>query len=316
MGIDCDDMKESYLGKTNYKLSKIGLGAVQFGLDYGFTKKKTQEQVNEILECAAKNGINFIDTAREYGDSEKKIGECIAESNNDFIIATKLEKIPKSNTFDYNCLRDSIYRSIEASLNNLKLQNLDILQLHQTDEYLIANPNFWLIIEELKSEKIIGAFGASVYEESEALYIIENFPGLLDFIQVPYNVFDQRFSALEEILKKHSIGVVSRSTFLKGMIPCKINSMPEELSALIGHKMKLENIAEKLTITVEELALLFVYCNNFITSTILGVDTSGELESNVKTIRKYGAKVLNLKDLTESAINDLKLIDPRKWSSF
>ena len=62
---------------SKYDISKFGLGTVQFGLDYGFTKRKTQDEVNSILKTAVDNDITLIDTAREYGDSEEKIGNFI-----------------------------------------------------------------------------------------------------------------------------------------------------------------------------------------------------------------------------------------------
>ena len=56
-------MIKNKLGKTQYLVSKLALGTVQFGLDYGFSKKKSQYEVDSILDCASRNGINFIDTA-------------------------------------------------------------------------------------------------------------------------------------------------------------------------------------------------------------------------------------------------------------
>ena len=79
--------------KSNYEISKFGLGTVQFGLDYGFTKRKTQNEVNDILRTAFNNGITLIDTAREYGDSEDKIGNFMANYKNNFVVATKLRII-------------------------------------------------------------------------------------------------------------------------------------------------------------------------------------------------------------------------------
>ena len=66
--------------KTRMPISRIGLGTVQFGCDYGFTKEFKQNRVDEILECCIKHNINLLDTAREYGNSEQKIGEFIKNS--------------------------------------------------------------------------------------------------------------------------------------------------------------------------------------------------------------------------------------------
>ena len=236
-------MEKYKFGKTRYLVSKIGLGTVQFGLDYGFTKKKSQEEVNEILSCAVKNGINFVDTAREYADSEKKIGNFISENKNDLIIATKLKKISQDEPLDYEHIKKATYKSIENSLRDLKLQKLDMVQLHQTNDYLISNPDFWLVIEKLKTEKIIEAFGVSVYDETETKNLIEKHANLIDFFQIPYNIFDQRFADLESLLRQKSIGIISRSTYLKGVIPCSLYKMPKCLHRLNPYKIRLSEIA-------------------------------------------------------------------------
>lgn len=309
-------MEVKNLGKTHYKISKIGLGTVQFGVDYGFTKKKSQEEVNEILNCAIESKINFIDTAREYGDSEKKIGKFISENKNELIIATKLKKIARTEKLSFRYLKGCIFKSIEDSMLDLKLQKIDVLQLHQADDYLISNLEFWDVVERLKAEKIIGSFGVSLYEEDEMEYLTHNYYNLIDFFQVPYNIFDRRFIRLEELLNHKSIGIISRSTFLKGVIPCDIEDIPKGLERIKSYKKKLKDISNELSISVEELALIFVYYNSLISSTILGVDSAKELELNVQTINKYTKEVLNNRELMDLYIEDLNLIDPRKWSNF
>lgn len=308
-------MKKNRLGKTGYQASQIGLGTVQFGLDYGFTKVKTQEEVDEILDCANTNGINLIDTAREYGDSEAKIGNYISQNENAFIVATKLQKIPFESSLSYNALKDKVYASIERSLLNLKIEKISLLQLHQTDDYLTKNDVFWEVIKNFKNEKLIDGFGVSVYDENEMELLIEKQNEIIDFFQVPYNIFDRRFIALEKKLIDHSIGIISRSTFLKGIITCSINDLPEQLNELAVYKTKLNDLSNKLSMGVDELALLFVIHNQLIASTILGVNSSKELLSNINIINnspdffEYDA----FKDLY---VNNLHLIDPRKWAQF
>ena len=172
---------------SDYKISKLGLGTVQFGLDYGFTKKKTQDEVNSILETAVNNDVTLIDTAREYGDSESKIGNFISEFDNDFVIATKLRLIDNLNDLDFNTLENSIYSSVNESLDSLSLDKIPILQLHQTDEILFKNVDFWEVIAQLKEDNLIDLFGVSVYGLEETQFILNNFTDSVDFFQIPYN---------------------------------------------------------------------------------------------------------------------------------
>lgn len=306
-------MKKQRLGKTKYELSKVGLGTVQFGLDYGFTRKKTQDEVDKILYTADKYGVNFIDTARSYGDSEEKIGRFTSENKNNFVIATKFEKIIPDDAKSRDMLRDKIYKSIDTSLMMLKSDSLDIIQLHQTDSFLIENPSFWEILNLLKEEKLISSIGISVYEEQETKHLLDLYGDYIDFFQVPYNVFDRRFENLKNEFEKRNIGVIARSIFLKGVVPCEIDKLPSELLDLKPYKEKLLTVAKKMNMKPQEAGLSYVYYKSFITSMILGVDSAEELEHNVKTIDN--SQVLDEMTFDNLKVSDLRLIDPRKWTS-
>ena len=301
---------------SNYGISKFGLGTVQFGLDYGFTKRKSQDEVNSILETAVNNGITLIDTAREYGDSEDKIGNFMENYKNDFVVATKLRLIDDIDDLNYTNLKNHIYNSVEESLEKLQLDKIPILQLHQTIEELYKNIDFWNVINQLKEDNLIELFGVSVYELPETKFITQNFSSSVDFFQIPYNIFDRRFDDIQKELDENSIGLISRSTFLKGIIPCNINEIPKSLSDIKLFKQKLQELANEYECSVAELASAFVYYNNYINSTILGVNSPEELENNIKSIDKFDETLLTDVNFDDLRINDDYLIDPRKWDDF
>lgn len=302
--------------KTKDKLSSFGLGTVQFGLDYGFTKCKTQEEVNDILNMAVAKEVTLIDTAREYGDSEEKIGNFITEFDNDFVVATKLRLINDLTHLDYSFLNNHIQNSINESLSYLKLDKLPILQLHQVDKQLYQSNDFWNCIHDLKREKIIEDFGVSVYDVEFTRYIIKSHGDLIDYIQIPYNIFDRRFDCLFDEIKHNDIHVISRSTFLKGIIPSPIENIPKELEEIIPYKLKLNELSDELGIDVAELATLYVYYNNNIASTIFGVNSPQELENNIESINDFDKNILNEINFDDLIISDVKLIDPRQWNEF
>ena len=302
--------------KSSYEISKFGLGTVQFGLDYGFTKRKTQNEVNDILSTAYNIGITLIDTAREYGDSEEKIGNFIANYKNNFVIATKLRIIDELNDLNYTNLKNNIYNSVEESLEKLQLNKIPILQLHQTIDKLYKNDEFWSVIHQLKEDKLIDLFGVSVYELPETKFIAKNHNMCVDFFQIPYNIFDRRFDDIQMELNEYSIGLISRSTFLKGIIPCSMNDIPECLSDIKPFKIKLQNLADKCGCSVPELATIFVYYTNYINSTILGVNSSEELKNNIESINLFDKNIFKKIDFDSLKIDDDYLIDPRKWDNF
>ena len=287
--------------KSNYEISKFGLGTVQFGLDYGFTKRKTQDEVNDILLTAFDNGITLIDTAREYGDSEDKIGNFMANYKNNFVVATKLRIIEDLDDLNYTNLKNNIYGSVEESLEKLQLYK---------------NDDFWKVIHQLKEDKLIDLFGVSVYELPETKFITQNYNDCVDFFQIPYNVFDRRFDDIQKELDENSIGLVSRSTFLKGVIPCSMDDTPRCLNDIKPFKQKLQDLANECGCSVAELASVFVYYNDYINSTILGVNSPEELESNIKSIDKFDKNILKNIDFDSLKIEDDYLIDPRKWDDF
>ena len=299
-----------------YELSNFGLGTVQFGLDYGFTKRKTQEEVNDILNVAVENDVNLIDTAREYGDSEEKIGVFNKEFDNDFVIATKLSLIDDLSNLSYSFLKNHIQQSVNDSLSNLNLDNIPILQLHQVDMGLYNNSDFWSCIEDIKQDKLIDNFGVSVYDTDDTQFLLENHGDIIDYIQIPYNIFDRRFDSVFEQIKINNIDVISRSTFLKGIIPSPVDNVPSELNDIIPYKLKLESASENAGVRVDELATLFVYYNKNISSTIFGVNSPEELKNNIDTIKQFDESILDEIDFNELSISEVKLIDPRQWNEF
>lgn len=299
-----------------YELSNFGLGTVQFGLDYGFTKRKTQEEVNDILNVAVENHINLIDTAREYGDSEKKIGVFNKEFDNDFVIATKLSLINDLDNLSYSYLKSHIHQSVNDSLSNLNIDKIPILQLHQVDMKLYENFDFWSCIVDIKQDKLIDNFGVSVYDTNDTQFLLDNYGDIIDYIQIPYNIFDRRFDIVFEQIKIHNIDVISRSTFLKGIIPASVENVPSELNDIIPYKLKLKSISEDIGVNVDELATLFVYYNENISSTIFGVNSPNELKNNIDAIKHFDENILANIDFEELSISELKLIDPRQWNEF
>ncbi len=304
----------SKLTNSNIEISKIGLGTVQFGMDYGFTKAKDQKEVDEILDKSLKLGVNFVDTARDYKSSEEKLGNFIKNHpHSNFVIATKIVGINKIVASDKMKLYKHILESIENSLRMLKIEKVELLQLHQSGEYILNNKYFWEIINQMKGKGLFDLFGVSVYDLEEAKNIVNHYSDYVDFIQVPYNVFDQRFSSLFPLFKEKEIDIIGRSAFLKGIIPVENKKIPDELNKIKFYKDRLFNIAEKVGFSVTELALLFVISSNFIQTAIVGVDSPEEMESNVRALEKLDSFRSIEKEMNELKIEDRSLIDPRCW---
>ncbi|MBP9853722.1 MAG: aldo/keto reductase [Candidatus Omnitrophica bacterium] len=297
-------------------ISRIGLGTAHFGLDYGFNKAKTQPEVDALLESALENGINFLDTARGYGSSEEKIGQFLKRKDQrDFVIATKLSKINEDDLKVKSVLQKKILSSIDQSRQALGCDHLDILYIHQSDKFLINNPLFWECLVDYQQNKMFHSLGISVYDLEFVELYFERIKKHMQFIQLPWSIFDQRFKPLFKKLKKENINIIIRSIYLKGVIPLPVEKLPKELDGLKERKLTLKELTHKYQTNESTLALAFAMYQPEITSAVLGMDTVKEIEENVRASKEFKLKEEDFEELSALAVSEKSLIDPRGWKS-
>ena len=191
-------------------IKKLGLGTVQFGLDYGLRNSDGQvplKEVQKILSYAKSKDIRTIDTASEYGESEKILGKIGVK---DYEVITKTKKLISST--------DNVVDYFYKSLDNLMLDRIDGLLIHDFND--VGNKNFEDLFKHLKylqQQGLFGKIGFSIYNEKQVDYLLENFD--FDLIQVPINVFDTRLLSGGQLskLQNRDIEVHARSIFLQGL---------------------------------------------------------------------------------------------------
>lgn len=165
-------IKKEILGSTNICISKIGLGTVKFGrdTDVKYPQKFSipdQNQLIELLELCQKYGINTLDTAPAYGDSEKKLGILFKKNNSisreNWVIIDKAGEIYDNGQSLYNFSADFINESINKSLKNLSTNYIDILLIHSNgnDQEIADNDKLWQVLEYRKKQGDIKAYGVS-----------------------------------------------------------------------------------------------------------------------------------------------------------
>jgi len=295
------------------KISRLGLGTVQFGMDYGYTKKMSQSQVDEILNACRRAGVNFLDTARDYGDSEARIGSYLKRHpGGEWVVATKIKHIPENICSDENALNRHITISVRTSTKLLG-RPIQILQLHNTEDSVVKNPYLWKVIAKLKDQGLFQKFGASFYDPGTARSVLQAHYDLIRFIQAPFNIFDQRFAEMFAWLSKKRIAFISRSTFLKGVLGASEDLIPDELKSLRPFRNHLQTLAESAGLTMSGSALLFAYRSKGIASSLIGVKSREELELNLKTLGQTAAFKRIQKKLVRMKRPDSFLTDPRKW---
>lgn len=228
-------MKTRMLGRTGFNVSEIGYGAWGIGGSQwmGAGERSSLAALRKAIEL----GINFIDTALAYGDgnSERLVGRAVREIEaREIYIATKVP--PKNGLWparpgiglDDVFPRDYIVESAERSLQNLGIDSIDLLQLHVWNPEWIEREEWRRAFEDLKASGKVRAVGVSIndHQPDSALEIVNT--GLIDTVQVIYNIFDRTpEEKLFPLCREKNIGVIARVPLDEGALTGKITEETE-----------------------------------------------------------------------------------------
>src|SRR5579862_469788 len=170
---------------------KLGLGTVQFGLDYGVansTGKVPPSEVSRILALAAREGFAVLDTAHLYGESERVLGETLVPDT-PFHIVTKTPKFGVTPILETHA--DMLEQAAESSLRLMRLSRLYGLLIHHAPDALAdGSDRLFERLMCLKESRRIEKIGVSVYDLDELEAILDRHP--IDLVQLPFSVIDQR----------------------------------------------------------------------------------------------------------------------------
>ncbi|MCB0629658.1 MAG: aldo/keto reductase [Saprospiraceae bacterium] len=260
--------------------SKLALGTVQFGLDYGISNehgKVTTVEVGKILETAAKYGMDILDTASAYGSSEAALGTFDLSA---FKVVSKFIIMQEKTT-----LRNELSRSLSA----LRLPRLYAYIAHRARDLLI-HPNLYTELKELREEGLVGKIGYSIYlpNELEALLEKDMVP---DLVQVPYNILDRRFERYFSKLKNLGVEVHTRSTFLQGLFFLSAGKLDPYFSSV---EALLSDLAGQFPDQKERARFLISFCaeNPYIDKIVLGVVSAKQLLQNLEPFDDQKAQYL------------------------
>jgi len=226
-----EEMSVEYrpLGRTGLQVSEIGYGAWGIGASnwVGAREDESVRAVHRAIEL----GVNFIDTARGYGESERIVGGVVRDYPGQVYVATKVPPrdgvfpapagIDPSETFPGSHIRDSL----EQSLRESSLDAFDILQFHVWSDEWIGRGDWLETIAALKDEGKIRFFGVSIndYQPENAIALIET--GTVDTVQVIYNAFHQQpEERLLPACDEHGVGVIVRVALDEGGLTGRITA--------------------------------------------------------------------------------------------
>jgi aryl-alcohol dehydrogenase-like predicted oxidoreductase len=293
-------MRQRTFGRTGWQVSEVGCG--MWGLA-GWSGGD-MAQSTAALQLAVDLGCNFFDTALAYGDgaSERRLGELVrANSGRPLVTATK---IPPKN-LQWPSRRgsalgdvypaDHIRSSVEASLANLGLASVDLIQFHVWEDDWAEDPRWQRALEDLKRRGLVRAVGVSVnrWEPWNVLRTLRT--GLIDAVQVIYNVFDQApEDALFPACREFGVAVIARVPFDEGTLTGLLTRashwpegdwrstyfVPENLAASVERAERLRPLVPPGS-TMADLALRFILSNPDVSTVIPGMRRTAHVRANL-----------------------------------
>lgn len=286
--------------------NKLAVGTVQFGLAYGIANQQgqvTETEVNSILDLASANGINTLDTAIAYGESEKVLGKMPL---NGFEIITKLPSVPD----DCRDVLGWVEQELEASFLRLNVSSLNGLLLHRPEQ-LTGNvgKQLYQALQQKKQEGIVKRIGISIYSPDELSGLADKFH--FDLIQAPLNIIDRR---LQESgwLKKLSLSgtqIHVRSVFMQGLLLMSSAARPEKFNRWSSLWATWDEWLKTTGLTPLQACLRHALAIPEVEKVVVGVDSSAQLNEILQA-----AKGRCTEPPAELACSDIKLLNPSLWS--
>ena len=288
------------LGRTNWLVSEIGYGMWGMGNWAGTDDELTVD----VLQHAIDLGCNFFDTALAYGEgrSESLLGQVVrANPSKRIYVSTKVPPLnrqwPSRREFTLDdCFPPQhIEESIHQSLKNTGLESLDLVLLHTWEDSWLDDDRWATKLDELRSAGLIHAFGISVnrWEPWNGVRTVQS--GLVDVVQVIYNIFDQNpEDELFPACVERDVAIVARVPFDEGSLAGALTKesswpegdwrkgyfVPENLHSSVEHAEALRPVVPE-GMTMPEMALRFILSNPNVSTVIPGMRKGRYVEANV-----------------------------------
>jgi aryl-alcohol dehydrogenase-like predicted oxidoreductase len=291
-------MRYRSFGRKEWQVSEIGYGMWGMGSWAGSVDSESIESLQRAVDL----GCNFFDTAEAYGEgrSERLLGELVRNNTGRRLFTAT--KIPPKNrlfparrefTVDDCFPPDHVDKYVNISLKNAGLDRFDLIQLHTWEDHWMDDDRLLRKIEELRTSKVCGAVGISLnrWEPENGIRAVRS--GIIDSVQVIYNIFDQNpedelFPACREM----NVAIIARVPFDEGSLTGTLTLdsrwpeedwrntyfEPENLRESVKRADQLKKISD---MPLSELALRFILSNPLVSTTIPGMRKIGHVEQNI-----------------------------------
>ena len=287
---------------------RLALGTVQFGLPYGIANRSgqvSQIEMEAILTEAWEAGIDTLDTAIAYGNSEERLG---AIGVDQWKLVSKLPEIPE------NCkdVAGWVENMVTGSLKRLKIPGLYGLLLHRPEQLLSSQGEvLYVALKKLQDQKLVQKIGISIYGPSELDKLGSTYQ--FDLVQAPLNVLDRRMIDSGWLLRLSNAEteIHTRSVFLQGLLLMDSEKRPKEFDKWKSSLDRWDRWLMDQEIEPVQACLASSFAQPEVGRIVIGTDSLEHLQgilANTGGLVELPPKFL----MSE----DLDLINPSRWSSF
>jgi aryl-alcohol dehydrogenase-like predicted oxidoreductase len=253
--------------------ARIGLGTVQFGMDYGVSNRAGrpgEDEVAAILARAVTLGVGYLDTAPAYNDAEIQLGRLLPEAHS-LRIVTKTPPVP-DDVIEQRHGRQWL-ESLERSLERLRIDSAYGLLVHRTAD--LGKPGWQHLVEALhamQARGLVRRTGVSVYDEEQLALAESRFR--IELVQLPLNVLDRRplESGLLARLRSQGVEIHARSVFLQGLLLMPPSDLPEFFQPVRPELIRLRQKWARQGLSPVAACLAFVLRRTGVDAAIVGVN--------------------------------------------
>lgn len=286
---------------------KLALGTVQFGLNYGVANKAGQvnaEMASSILQLANQSGIDTLDTAIDYGNSEDLLGKIGVRP---WKVVTKLPSVPQ----DCSDVSKWVNNQVFGSLKRLGVDSLYGLLLHRPSQLLDRmGADLYSALQSLKADGVVSKVGVSVYGPEELDQLADRYS--FDLVQAPLNILDRRLleSGWTERLERAGIEIHTRSAFLQGLLLMPENERPTIFRQWSGVWREWDRWLYSTGLNPLQACMHFLNSISSVNRIVVGVDSSAHM---LEIINASNGRLKSFPEFPE--FEDRRIINPSTWHS-
>lgn len=301
-------------GATAWRVSEIALGTVELGVAYGIRRPGEAErpstaQAVALIHAALEAGINLLDTAPGYGESERIVGEALRGRSESVIVATKVEAFGE---LSGAARRAAILHAIDESRARLGRDRIELLQIHNAEPADLRDPLLRGALNDAVARGWVEHLGASVYGTEAALVAVRD-PDLAA-VQVAFNLLDRRMEReVVPTAAANAKALLIRSAYLKGALTDRRDHLPTRLAALRAASERAAEWAAELGRPLAECALRFCIDRRLPGTVLVGAGRREELAFALATTAAPALRADALAAARRLAVSDPEVIDPRRW---